>query len=79
MEVKNFLITGLPGCGKTTLIKELSSVIPINKKGFFTEEIREKGKRAGFKIITFDGKQGIFAHQIFISPYRVSKYSVLSA
>ncbi len=76
LEVKNFLITGFPGCGKTTLIKEISSIIPINKKGFFTEQIKEKGKRAGFKIITFSGKEGIFAHRDFVSPSRVSKYSL---
>ncbi|MGB9643435.1 MAG: nucleoside-triphosphatase [Candidatus Ratteibacteria bacterium] len=70
------MVTGIPGCGKTTLIKEILSIIPINKKGFFTEEIKEKGKRAGFKIITFSGKEGIFAHQNFAFPFRVSKYSV---
>ncbi|MCS7180330.1 MAG: AAA family ATPase, partial [bacterium] len=47
--IKNILITGLPGCGKTTLIKEIIKVINFEKVGFFTEEIREKGERVGFK------------------------------
>lgn len=74
--VKNILITGLPGCGKTTLIKEISSSINIEKVGFYTEEIKEKGKRIGFKILTFTGREGILAHINFNSPFRVSKYYV---
>ena len=74
--VKNILITGLPGCGKTTLIKEISSSVNIEKVGFYTEEIREKGKRVGFKILTFSGKEGILAHINFNTPYKVSKYFV---
>ncbi len=76
LKLKNFLLTGLPGCGKTTLIKELISEINIEKKGFYTEEIREKGQRTGFRIITLSGKQAILAHKDFESTYRVSKYGV---
>lgn len=75
-KTKNFLITGLPGCGKTTLIKEIISELDVEKKGFFTEEIREKGKRAGFMIVTLSGKKAVLAHKDFTFPYRVSKYSV---
>lgn len=74
--VKNILITGLPGCGKTTLVKEIVSNLNIEKFGFFTEEIREKGNRVGFKIITLSGKEDILAHKNLITPYRVSKYFV---
>ncbi|MCS7180414.1 MAG: AAA family ATPase, partial [bacterium] len=41
-----------------------------------TEEIREKGERVGFKIITLSGKEGILAHKDLITPYKVSKYFV---
>jgi len=53
------LITGVPGIGKTTLIKRISDII-INKyshkfvvKGFYTQEVRnsEFGERIGFDVI----------------------------
>ncbi|MCL4246135.1 MAG: hypothetical protein KJ002_13565, partial [Candidatus Dadabacteria bacterium] len=37
---KNFLISGLPGIGKTTLVKKLAARLsPYNPQGFYTEEI----------------------------------------
>lgn len=74
--VKNIFITGIPGCGKTTLIKEILEELKIEAGGFFTQEIRERGERKGFKIITLDGKEGILAHQNINSKFRVSKYGV---
>ncbi len=45
---KNLLITGLPGIGKTTLIKKLSEELKVlHPAGFYTEEIREEGQRKG--------------------------------
>jgi nucleoside-triphosphatase len=75
--IKNIFITGLPGCGKTTLIKEILKELKIPAKGFFTEEIRKKGKRVGFKIVTLSGKEGVLAEKRFKSPYKVSKYGVI--
>lgn len=72
-----FLITGKPGIGKTSLIKKLA--LSFNLKdicGFYTEEIREKNKRVGFKIITFHKGEGILAHINLLSQYKVSKYYV---
>ncbi|MGC9048636.1 MAG: NTPase [Patescibacteria group bacterium] len=74
--IKNIFITGRPGCGKTTLIMEILRGIDLSVGGFYTAEIREKGMRKGFKIITIDGKEGILAHQNIKSPYKVSKYGV---
>ena len=74
--VKNIFITGKPGCGKTTLIKEILKELKIPAQGFFTEEIREKGKRVGFKIKTLNQKEGILAHKDLKSQFRVSKYGV---
>lgn len=72
-----FLIEGRPGIGKTTLIKNLSFSFNIkNIGGFYTEEIREKNERVGFKIITFHSGEGILAHINFKSPYKISKYYV---
>ena len=75
--VKNIFITGFPGRGKTTLIIEIIKDLKLNAAGFYTKEIREKGMRKGFKIITLDGKEGILAHLNVKSPYRVSKYKRL--
>lgn len=74
--IKNIFITGLPGSGKTTLIKEIVEELNLAAGGFYTSEIRERGQRKGFKIITLDGKEGILAHTNIKSPYRVSKYKI---
>jgi len=74
---KNIFITGKPGCGKTTLIKEVLEELKISAKGFFTEEIRRNGERLGFKIVTLSGKEGILADKGFKSTFRVSKYGVV--
>jgi len=72
--VKNLLITGMPGCGKTSLIKEILREFSIPAYGFFTEEIREGEKRVGFKIVTLSGKIGILAKKGIDSNLRVSQY-----
>ena len=76
MHTKNILITGKPGCGKTTLIKQIIEELNLDAGGFYTTEIREKGIRKGFKIITLDGKEEILAHVNINSEYKVSKYGV---
>jgi nucleoside-triphosphatase len=58
------------------LIKEILKELKLDAGGFFTEEIRERGIRKGFKIITLDGKEGILAHVDIESPYRISRYGV---
>ncbi|MBU7014170.1 MAG: NTPase [Theionarchaea archaeon] len=71
----NILITGHPGVGKTTLIKKVFKDIDT-KSGFFTGEMREKGRRVGFAIETVDGIKGVLAHVDSQGKYRVSKYKV---
>ena len=74
---KNILITGLPGVGKTTLIKKLSEALKnFHPVGFYTEEIREEGERKGFGLISFDGRRGLLSHRDIRGPYKVSKYKV---
>ena len=59
----NILLTGRPGIGKTTAVKRIIENIGINRlNGFWSSEIREKGKRIGFSINTLDGRIGILAH-----------------
>jgi nucleoside-triphosphatase len=73
---EKILITGRPGCGKTTLIKRIVSNLPRRAGGFYTEEIRLAGTRAGFKVVTLDGKEIVFAHVDFKSPERLGKYGL---
>jgi len=73
---KTILLTGRPGVGKTTVIKEVLERLPGRAGGFYTAEIRERGQRQGFKIITLDGREGILAHIDIKGPRRVSKYGV---
>lgn len=57
------LITGVPACGKTTLIKKLIQdlkklqLVP-KMQGFFTEETTNSaGFRTGFDVVDFDGNR----------------------
>ena len=75
---KNILITGLPGSGKTTLIRKLAEKLrEYDPAGFYTEEIRSHGTRKGFKLTSLDGKMtGTLAHVDIKGPHRVGKYGV---
>jgi nucleoside-triphosphatase len=71
------LITGKPGIGKTTLIRRVAAQLRhLCLRGFYTEEIRESGRRQGFRLITFDDEQAIIAHVNFDHSHRVGKYGV---
>ncbi len=72
---KNILLRGLPGSGKTTLIERLIKVLPGPKKGFYTKEVREHGRRIGFKIITLEGRETWLAKRGKGHP-QVGKYRV---
>ena len=43
--------------------------------GFITEEIRVRGERRGFALVTFDGRRAVVAHVDRYGP-RVGKYGV---
>jgi nucleoside-triphosphatase len=74
---KNLLITGLPGVGKTTLIKKLSEALKhLHPVGFYTAEIREGGVRKGFELINLEGKKELLSHKEIRSPYQVGHYKV---
>ena len=76
MPANNILVTGPPRSGKSTLIEKVVQEISRPATGFFTQELREKGKRVGFSITTLDGKTGVLAHQSLRSKFRVGKYGV---
>ena len=71
-----YLLTGKPGTGKTSLIKQVAADLKDRAGGFYTEEIRSQGSRLGFRLVTLDGQEAILAHVDIRSPHRVSKYGV---
>jgi len=77
MKKNNILITGLPGVGKTTLIKNIVGALKdLRPVGFYTAEIREGGRRKGFELISLDGRKGLLSHIDIQGPHRVGKYKV---
>jgi nucleoside-triphosphatase len=79
---KAILLTGRPGCGKTTLIQRVITQLSIPAGGFYTQEIREPvlgstvGVRKGFEILTLDGRRGVLSRVDIHSPVRIGKYGV---
>lgn len=71
------LLTGVPGCGKTTAIIKIAEKLKgVKAAGFYTQEIREDNTRKGFSWTCLDGDTGIFAHVNIKSPYKVGRYGV---
>jgi nucleoside-triphosphatase len=75
-DINRILITGVPGSGKTTLIRKIAAELAFPFCGFFTGEIQVSGKRQGFEIESFSGVRAVLAHIDIASPYRVGKYGV---
>ena len=75
--MRNILLTGRPGIGKTTAILRLAELLAGRRlAGFTTEEVRVGGTRRGFRILTLDGREGILADVGLRTQWRVSKYYV---
>ena len=75
--LKNILITGLPGSGKTTLVIKLAEALKdLRPAGCYTAEIRESGVRQGFQLIGLDGTRAILSHVDIRSLFRVGRYGV---
>lgn len=74
---QTLLLTGVPGIGKTTLIRAVAANVDNRRiRGFITDEIRIKRRRVGFRLETFDGQRTTLAHTNIRSPHRIGKYGV---
>jgi nucleoside-triphosphatase len=76
-ESVKILLTGLPGCGKTTAVMQIiGNLKSVNVTGFYTQEIRHNNTRKGFRWKRLDGAGGILAHADIKGSLRVGKYGV---
>ncbi|KAM6922429.1 cancer-related nucleoside-triphosphatase [Lycodopsis pacificus] len=58
---KHVFLTGPPGVGKTTLVQKACEALVSSGaavEGFYTEEVREGGRRVGFDVVTVTGERG---------------------
>ena len=73
------LVTGQPGCGKTTAVKTLVDELratDASVRGFYTDEVLQGGRRIGFDIVTVpDGRRGPLARKGAAGP-KVGQYGV---
>ena len=73
------LVTGQPGCGKTTAVKKLVDELRASGesvRGFYTDEVLQGGRRVGFDIVTVpDGRRGPLARKGAAGP-KVGAYGV---
>jgi nucleoside-triphosphatase len=76
----NFLITGRPGSGKTSVIEGAVALLRgrgYKAGGLYCPEIRERGVRVGFKMVDLmTGEERILAHVDQPTGPMVSKYRV---
>lgn len=71
------LLTGLPGCGKTTAVMKVVAALACeNAAGFYTQEIRHRNVREGFSWKRLDGAVGTLSHVAIKSRFKVGRYGV---
>ncbi|NPV59706.1 MAG: NTPase [Actinobacteria bacterium] len=75
----NILVTGKPGCGKTTLVlRVVEGLTEVGFKagGFVTEEMRRGRSRIGFRVRDLAGGSEVLAHVERGGLPRVGRYGV---
>jgi nucleoside-triphosphatase len=74
---KHLLLTGAPGCGKTTVLERVvEHLADLRLTGFLSVELREHGQRVGFEAVGLGGRRAILAHVRIRSPWAVGRYGV---
>ncbi len=80
MAVKNFILRGRPGSGKSTaaqIARQRLSEAGLRVAGIVTPEVRVGRSRVGFEVVDLaTGRRVTFAHVDIPSETRVSKYGV---
>jgi nucleoside-triphosphatase len=75
--VPRVLLTGPPGVGKTTIVRRVIALLPgLRTAGFYTEEVRGRGGRTGFRVVTLDGRSARLASIGEDGGPRVGRYRV---
>lgn len=71
------LLTGAPGSGKTTVIRAVVQLLAgVRAAGFYTEEVRGRAGRTGFRVVGLDGSVGRLASVGGQGGPRVGRYVV---
>ncbi len=73
------LVVGPPGSGKTTMAERVVARLRAAGtavSGFTTAELREHGRRVGFRVAAIAGPEAVLAHVDLPGPPRVGKYGV---
>lgn len=59
------------------MIRRVAEIAPQGAGGFYTEEIRSRGERLGFRLVGLEGHDAVIAHVDFPkTAARVGKYGV---
>lgn len=77
--IGNILVTGKPGCGKTTLVLMVVEEITaagFKAGGFVTEEMRRGPSRIGFRVRDLAGGSEVLAHVEKRGAPRVGRYGI---
>jgi nucleoside-triphosphatase len=75
---RTILLTGVPGVGKTTVVRKvIDGMDEWRLAGFFTEEVRDPGgRRRGFRAVGLSGRRLMIASADRQGSPRVGRYGV---
>lgn len=74
---KNILLAGVPGIGKTTVIRKIAACLGALAGGVVTEELRERGRRVGFTIESLCGEKMLMATTRNLPGPKIGRYTVI--